>query len=152
MHRIFPIDVDNIEEFYSEFQEDDEEDNDGDGGEKNSLDKLDDCNGNDAQEEGHGLLAVKLKTENQVDDVSNGQIEEEKLIKCQPRRGREPPCKELKNSSHDSKDALAAVEIENNVIMPVIEEEVKEPEGESETVQITVKITREKKVAPLINS
>ena len=33
MHRIYPIDVDNIEEFYSEFYEEDEEElNDGDGG------------------------------------------------------------------------------------------------------------------------
>ena len=55
----------------------------------------------------------------------------------------------MKNSSVDSNDALAAAELENNAILPVIEEE-KEPE--SDTVQITVKITREKKVSPLIGS
>ena len=62
MHRILPIDVDNIEEFY-EFYKEDEEDNDGDGGEKKSIDKVDDSNGNDAKEEGHGVLKVKLNTE-----------------------------------------------------------------------------------------
>ena len=147
MHRILPIDVDNIEEFY-EFYQEDEEDNDGDGGEKKSLDKLDDCNGNDAKEEGHGVLKVKLNTEKQEDDVANGQIEEEKLIRQRPRRGGDSPSSELKSSSIESNEAHAAAEAENNAILPMIEEE-KEPE--SETVQITVKITREKRVvSPLI--
>ena len=151
MRRIFPIDIDNIEEFYSEFyEEDEEEDNDGDGGFRQSIDKLDDSNGNDAKEESQGVLGVKLKTDNkQQDGVSNGQIEEEKLIRRQPKRGGDSPSSELKNSSVDSNDALAAAELENNAILPVIEEE-KEPE--SDTVQITVKITREKKVSPLIGS
>ena len=90
MHRILPIDVDNIEEFY-EFYKEDEEDNDGDGGEKKSIDKVDDSNGNDAKEEGNGVLKVKLNTENHEDDVANGQIEEEKLIRQRPKRKGDSP-------------------------------------------------------------
>ena len=113
------------------------------------LDKLEDSNGNDAKEEGQGILAIKLKTDKQEDDSPNGQIEEEKLIKHQPKREGNPPPRELKRKSYDSNEALSASEAENNAILPMIEEE-KEPEPE--TVQITVKITREKKVTPLMNS
>ena len=92
-----------------------------------------------------------MKTDNNQDGdgVSNGQIEEEKLIRHQPRRAGDSSSSELKNSSVDSNDALAAAELENKAILPVIEEE-KEPE--SDNVQITVKITREKKVSSLIGS
>ena len=83
MHRIFPIDVDNIEEFFYDEYDEEEDDGDGDGNggdqdERDEYNRFDDSDGHDADEE--GLLGAKLKTNNEEEDVivSNGQIEEEK--------------------------------------------------------------------------